>query len=530
MQLTLRRKLTAVAAIAGLAFLLGLTSNVMIAERVGRELTRIRQHYLPRVELQPQLDAQFERINRAFQDAVAARDLDALSTPLALKRNFEAQLEAAGGAVDPQNAAALRKALTDYYVAADAVSRRLIAEETGEDLVAALDDMKLKHALLGQKLTTTTRFERGDLNEAFTSTARAVSSGSTYQLLISVAFLVLVAGLLIAIHRDLLRALAELTAGFARFGAGQFEPAIPVTNNDELGELARHANRMAESLARAQAQLRAAHDRLEAKVEERTRELSEANEAIRQMNNELERRVAQRTSDLQLANRELESFSYSVAHDLRAPLRGVSGFAEVLLSDYEDKLDDDGKDCLHEILDNAQRMSELIDALLSLSRVTRMELHTQSVELSQLVRDVVKKLAAVEPKPSCELVVADAVRAQMDPQFARAIFENLLGNAWKFTKNVARPRIEFGVTDSEGQRAFFVRDNGAGFNPAYADKMFAPFQRLHTVAEFPGTGIGLATVQRIVHRHGGRIWAEGRVGEGAAFYFTVREGAGEDTT
>ena len=530
MQLTLRRKLTAVAAIAALAFLLGLTSNVLIANRVGGELTRIREHYLPRVELQPQLEAQFERINRGFQDAVAARDLDALSAPRELKSKFEAQLDGARGALDPRDATALRKALADYYVAADAVSRRLIAEETGENLVEAIADMKLKHTELASKLSTTTRFDRHDLDAAFRSAGRAVSSGSTYQLVISVAFLGLVAGLLIAIHRDLLRALAGLTAGFERFGAGQFEPPIAVAKNDELGELARHANRMAESLARAQAQLLKAHDRLEAKVEERTRELSEANDAIRQMNNELERRVEQRTADLQLANRELESFSYSVAHDLRAPLRGVSGFAEVLLSDYEAQLDDEGKDCLQEILGNAQRMSELIDALLSLSRVTRMELHSSRVDLSQLARDVVKQLAAQQPKSTCELIIADGVRAEMDAQFARAILENLLGNAWKFTRNVPQPRIEFGVTERDGERTFFVRDNGAGFNPAYADKMFAPFQRLHTVAEFPGTGIGLATVQRIVHRHGGRIWAEGQVGAGATFYFTLREGVGEATT
>jgi light-regulated signal transduction histidine kinase (bacteriophytochrome) len=175
-------------------------------------------------------------------------------------------------------------------------------------------------------------------------------------------------------------------------------------------------------------------------------------------------------------------------------------------------------------------MSELIDALLSLSRVTRTELHTTSVDLSQLARDVLKRLDATEPRPSSELVVEDGVTAEMDPHFARAMLENLLGNAWKFTRDAAPPRIEFGQLSRERPRTFFVRDNGAGFNPAYADKMFTPFQRLHTVAEFPGTGIGLATVQRIVHRHGGRIWAEGQVGAGATFYFTVADAAGDAKT
>ncbi|HMJ11069.1 MAG TPA: ATP-binding protein [Polyangiaceae bacterium] len=530
MRLTVRRKLMAVAGIAALAFLFGVISNVLIAQSVGRQLTTIRERYVPRVELEPQLYGQFERISRGFQDAVAARDLDALATPRELKGKFEAQLDGARGALNPSDVAALRRALQDYYLTADSVSRRLIAEETGEDLVDAIAAMKLKHTRLSEELKRTTRFERRDLDEAFTSAARAVSSGSTYQLYISVGFLVLVAVLLIATHRDLLRSLAELTAGFQRFGKGVFEPPIEVRQRDELGELAEHANHMAESLARVQGQLLRAQEKLEVKVEERTRELSAANEAIRQMNNELERHVGQRTAQLQVANRELESFSYSVAHDLRAPLRGVSGFAEVLLADYEDKLDEEGKDCLREILENAQRMSELIDALLSLSRVTRTELRTATVELSALAHDVVKRLAAADPRPGYELVVAESVQAEMDPQFARAILENLLGNAWKFTSHVALPRLEFGVTETNGERTFFVRDNGAGFNQAYAEKMFAPFQRLHTVAEFPGTGIGLATVQRIVHRHGGRIWAEGHVGQGAAFYFTLREGAGEATT
>jgi PAS domain S-box-containing protein len=224
---------------------------------------------------------------------------------------------------------------------------------------------------------------------------------------------------------------------------------------------------------------------------------------------------------LKAANQELEAFSYSVAHDLRSPLRGMNGFAKILVDGYKDKLDADGQDCLHEILSNAQRMGELIDALLSLARVTRGVLKPERVDLSALVRETVARLAAAEPARQVTVVVQDKLKAEIDPLLARALIDNLVGNAWKFTGHTEAARIEFGVTDVAGARAFFLRDNGAGFDMAYANKLFGPFQRLHTVAEFPGTGIGLATVQRIVRRHGGQIWAEGVVNGGATFHFTL---------
>jgi PAS domain S-box-containing protein len=224
---------------------------------------------------------------------------------------------------------------------------------------------------------------------------------------------------------------------------------------------------------------------------------------------------------LKAANQELEAFSYSVAHDLRSPLRGMNGFARILADGYKDKLDADGQDCLNEILINAQRMGELIDALLALARVTRSALKPERVDLSALVRETAARLAAAEPARQVEVVVQDQLKAEFDPLLARALIDNLVGNAWKFTGHADAARIEFGATNVAGAQAFFLRDNGAGFDMAYANKLFGPFQRLHTVTEFPGTGIGLATVQRIVHRHGGRIWAEGVVSAGATFYFTI---------
>lgn len=219
------------------------------------------------------------------------------------------------------------------------------------------------------------------------------------------------------------------------------------------------------------------------------------------------------------ATRELEAFSYSVAHDLRAPLRGMNGFARVLLDSYGGKLDAEGQDWLHEIVYNAQKMAELIDGLLSLARVTRSGLTTESVDLTALAREVLAKLAITAPERVVAVDVQPGLLGRMDVRLARALLENLLGNAWKFTGKAPSPRVEFGATEDDTSVEYFVRDNGAGFDMAYASKLFAPFQRLHAEAEFSGTGIGLATAQRIVHRHGGRIWAEGKVGEGATFRF-----------
>lgn len=242
---------------------------------------------------------------------------------------------------------------------------------------------------------------------------------------------------------------------------------------------------------------------------------------MRERNAILEQRVLERTAELKAANQELEAFTYSASHDLRAPLRGIDGFAKVLEEDYADRLDAEGKDALHRVRAAAQRMAELIDALLNLSRLTRADMNLEAVDLSVLAHSVADALKASDPARSVVFQIPARLEVHGDRRLLAVLLDNLLGNAWKFTGKRADARIELGVTTTDGNPAYFVRDDGAGFDMAHAGNLFAPFQRMHSASEFPGTGIGLATVRRIVQRHGGRIWAEAAVDRGATFYFTL---------
>ncbi|MEK6770528.1 MAG: ATP-binding protein, partial [Pseudomonadota bacterium] len=242
----------------------------------------------------------------------------------------------------------------------------------------------------------------------------------------------------------------------------------------------------------------------------------------RRMKAELERQVAERTTELNAANKELEAFSYSVSHDLRAPLRTIDGFSQAVLEDYAGRLDDQGRDYLNRVRTATQHMGQLIDDLIKLARVARAEIKREAVDLSALAGEVLAELQKREPGRRVECHIEPGLAAEGDARLLRVVLDNLLGNAWKFTGRQPRARIEFGaLRDADGAPGFFVRDNGAGFDMTYADKLFGAFQRLHTLSEFPGTGVGLATVQRIVHRHGGRVRAEGALGKGATFYFTL---------
>jgi PAS domain S-box-containing protein len=249
---------------------------------------------------------------------------------------------------------------------------------------------------------------------------------------------------------------------------------------------------------------------------------------IQKLNEELARRVEERTAELAAANQELEAFSYSVSHDLRAPLRTINGFSQALLEDYSEVIDDTGQDFLRRVRSAATHMGSLIEDVLVLSRVTRAEMDRADVNLSKIAREIIDDFREVDPEREVDIEISDNVRARCDQRLIKLVIQNLLDNAWKFTSKLPKAQIEFSSQDQEGEVVFFVKDNGAGFNMEYKDKLFIPFQRLHQDEDFEGSGIGLATVQRIINRHGGRVWAESELDTGSTFYFTIPESRSKD--
>ncbi|MBI4317378.1 MAG: HAMP domain-containing protein [Chloroflexi bacterium] len=297
------------------------------------------------------------------------------------------------------------------------------------------------------------------------------------------------------VYRRTLRSISELHAGTTIVGSGNLDYAIAVRHDNEIGELSRAFNRMTANL-----------------------------KSVTALKAEMEREIAEREkaeAELELSNRELEAFAYSVSHDLRAPLRHIDGFSVILQQDYADRLDAPGKQLLQFLRDGSARMAQLIDDLLKLSRVTRGEMRRQPVDMSELAESILADLHKEQPERQLESTVAPDLVVDADPQLLHIVLDNLLGNAWKFTSRRPVARIELGVTRHDDKPVYYVKDNGAGFDATYAGKLFGPFQRLHSTEEYPGTGIGLATVQRIIRRHGGRVWADGIVDEGATFYFAL---------
>jgi light-regulated signal transduction histidine kinase (bacteriophytochrome) len=253
-------------------------------------------------------------------------------------------------------------------------------------------------------------------------------------------------------------------------------------------------------------ELKVANQALEREIRERKR----AEEETRKLNGELE-----------ATNKELESFSYSVSHDLQAPLRSINGFSQALLEDYRDKLEPQAQDYLQRVRAATLRMEQLIQDLLQLSRVARSEMRHELVDLSGLARAIANDLNENGSGRKVEFSIEPELKVTGDSRLLRVALENLFHNAWKFTSKTVGAKVEFAATQHRGKRAYFIRDNGAGFNMAHADRLFGAFQRLHSASEYPGTGVGLATVQRIMHRHGGQVWAESSVGNGATFYFSL---------
>jgi signal transduction histidine kinase len=310
------------------------------------------------------------------------------------------------------------------------------------------------------------------------------------QMVPATIFLTILAVLAVAgVTRGVIGPLEDMASAADRLAHGDFQQRVAVRRRDEIGQLADAFNLMAARIATGRS--------------------------------ELESRVKARTAELEALNQELEAFSYSVSHDLRAPLRSIDGFSQALVEDFSGPLPAEGLDYLHRIRNAAQHMGRLIDDLLKLARVTRTELSVTDVDLSAIAREIAARLAESEPERRVDWRIQPGLIVRGDAQLLQIALENLLSNAWKFTSRTPGAVIELTSADENGQPAYAVRDNGAGFDMAHAKKLFGAFQRLHSAREFPGTGVGLATVQRIVHKHGGSVWAEAAPGAGATFAFTL---------
>jgi signal transduction histidine kinase len=320
-------------------------------------------------------------------------------------------------------------------------------------------------------------------------------------IMLSLGLFMIIAGVFaaVAIARTIIHPIHMLQKGAEAVAAGDLSKRVGTNARDEIGRLGQSFDAMTEALQR----------------DITGREKAE--EEVRELNKDLEHHVRQ----LEESNKELEAFSYSVSHDLRSPLRSIDGFSRALVEDYGGKFDEEGRDFLERIRGATQRMSQLIDDLLKLSRVARMEAKREKVYLSAIAADIAGRLRKNQPERQVRFIIADGLAASGDERLLTVALENLIANAWKFSEKNPEAVIEFGIAHVQGEPAYFVKDNGAGFDMAFADKLFSPFQRLHHAAEFSGTGIGLATVKRIVNRHGGRVWIESEVNKGTTVYFTL---------
>ncbi|MSM39921.1 MAG: HAMP domain-containing protein [Geobacter sp.] len=404
----------------------------------------------------------------------------------------------------------------------------------------AADGGRKLHAYKRLRLSLTTRpyfFVRVEIPE------ERIVAGANHLLLRNLLLLVGIgifslffAGLIV---RRITGTLQRLVESSRQLAVGTYDISLPSSDYREVEQLNENFAAMVQAVEVREQQLEEQYEELAATEEELRQQveafllsqeqLLEEKDKVRNLNQDLELRVAERTSQLERLNRELEAFSYSVSHDLRTPLRHMSGFSRIVLEDYRERLDTAGVEHLCRIVVASERMERLIDDLLELSRVVRSEMRFMDVDLGSCARTVFATLRETEPERRVDFSAQEGLIACGDPVLLNLVMENLLANAWKYTSKTEHAVIRVGKTEIDGRSAFFVSDNGAGFDMQYADRLFGAFQRLHG-SEFEGTGIGLATVQRIVHRHGGEVWAEGETGKGAVFSFSIASMPRQDSS
>jgi signal transduction histidine kinase len=475
-RLKFRHRIGLLVSLAATALVAVTIVTLVLGRRAEQQINNVENQYVPLLELDRDTQRITADLMKAVEDAALAAEESRLDDAAKLRTELLARLDAGNAAIvanggDP---AKLVAGFELYYTRARSLATTIIGGKSMAELGAEVDVMRRARRDFLQVLNVSTSPDRTRLAAAF-ATARASQHESlTIDIVVACSVLLLMGILSGAIIRRTVRSLHAVSDGVERLARGDFATPIDVPPGDEIGDLAREANRTA--------------TRLRELREEADREAQRAQTALIE--------TQRQAHAAETANKELEAFSYSVSHDLRAPLRAIDGFSQALVEDEAERLSPDGVQHLERIRGGAQRMGELIDDLLRLSRVSRAEFRRDRVDVSALVAVVVDELRKASPERTVEVVIAENVSASADTRLVRVMLENLIGNAWKFTAKVTAPRIELGVRDDA-------------------------FQRLHSDKEFPGTGIGLATVQRIVLRHSGRIWVEAAVGKGATFLFTL---------
>jgi signal transduction histidine kinase len=404
---------------------------------------------------------------------------------------------------DESVSAVFSQLVADYKDSESTQGPSAVAEELEARLVGEITNKT--QAMISDAVGLSERSRTGVLDAQWRASAAVVTFAGIVALVI--------AALSYLMFRGVVGPLEKLRQGTEIVGGGDLDYRLNVSAKDEIGELARAFDGMTEKLKRTTV----SRDELEKENAERRRAEAE----VRALNAGLEQRVAARTAELRAANRELESFAYSVSHDLRAPLRHMDGFSQALIEDYGEKLEGEAKEFLLRIRSGSVRMGQLIDDLLKFARMSRGEVDREPTDLSALAHRIVEELHQAQPDRKPVIEIAPSMTAHVGARLMEVVLQNLLGNAWKFSAKNPDAEIAFGRTEHGARMAYFVRDNGIGFDMAYAGKLFTPFQRLHSSAEFEGTGIGLATVSRIVHRHGGEIWVDSAIGKGTTVYFTL---------
>jgi signal transduction histidine kinase len=358
---------------------------------------------------------------------------------------------------------------------------------------------KLEERLVTELLVTSQAMVSSASILATESRQKLTDQQQQLSLFTTIAVFILVAVIvvsLLSITNSILKPIMKLQQGAETIGKGDLKHRVDIKGKSEIGQLAAAFNQMTERRQRAEKALQKARDELEIRVEERT-------------------------SELQSANKELEAFSYSVSHDLRTPLRAIDGFSQILLEDYRDRLNSEGKRVLNVIRDNTGRMAQLISDLLTFSRLGRAKMKKSNINMEKLARDIFEELEGISPERKLKMKMNALPPAYGDEAMIREVLVNLFSNAIKFSRKEESSLIEVGGELKGNENIYYIKDNGVGFDMRYRDKLFGVFQRLHGQEEFEGTGVGLALVQRVIHRHEGRVWAEGKVDEGATFYFTL---------